>query len=133
MKRHVFTYGSLMFREVWSLVVVGTHRRIDACLHDHARFAINGESYPGMVSAAGSRVAGILHLDVEPADLERLDRFEGADYRRASVDVVTPDGSMRAETYVYLLRDRLSTTPWAPDAFAIERFIATYCRERLSP
>lgn len=133
MRRHVFTYGSLMFPEVWSLVVVGTHRRVEARLDDHARFAIGGEDYPGMVPAAGSQVAGVLHLDVDEADLERLDHFEGDDYRRASVDVFTEEGSMRAETYLYLLHDRLSSSPWQPDAFAMERFIVTYCRERLGP
>lgn len=130
MKRHVFTYGSLMFPEVWSLVVVGTHRRVAARLDEHARFTIDGESYPGMVPAAGSRVEGILHLDVDESDLERLDRFEGADYRRGSVDVVTPDGPMRAEAYLYLLHDRLSLVPWEPGAFATKPFIATHLPER---
>ena len=133
MKRHVFTYGSLMFPEVWSLVVAGTHRCVEARLDDHVRHAIHGETYPGMVPAVGSQVAGILHLDVDEADLERLDRFEGEDYRRETVDVVTNEGSTRADAYLYLLHDRLSASAWEPDAFAMERFIATYCRDHLDP
>ena len=133
MKRHVFTYGSLMFPEVWSLVVAGVHRRVDARLDDHARFSIDGQTYPGTVFVAGAHVDGVLHLDVDEADVERLDRFEGDDYRRMSVDVETATGPMRAETYVYLLHHRLSASSWEPDAFAMEHFIATYCRDRLGP
>lgn len=133
MKRNVFTYGSLMFPEVWSLVVTGTYRRLDARLDGHARYAIAGQSYPGMVIEAGSQVAGVLYLDVERADLDRLDHFEGDDYRRASVEVATGDDTVMAETYVYRLHDRLTSTSWAPHAFPMQQFIATYCRERLDP
>ena len=133
MTRRVFTYGSLMFPEVWSLVVAGRYRRVDARLDGHARFAIRGEHYPGMVSVAGGQVAGVLYLDVDDADLARLDHFEGDDYVRRPVDVATDDGMLRAETYVYRLHDRLLTSAWAPDAFAMQDFIATYCRDRLDP
>ena len=133
MSSHVFTYGSLMFDAVWSRVVVGRYRAMPATLDDHARFGIGDETYPGMIPSPGSRVAGVLHLDVDDGDLDRLDRFEGDDYRRATVDVTGADGATRnAQTYLYLLPQRLLPTAWEPDAFAMQRFLDTYCRDRLA-
>jgi gamma-glutamylcyclotransferase (GGCT)/AIG2-like uncharacterized protein YtfP len=133
MSAHVFTYGSLMFPEVWSLVVRGDYRSTQATLHGHTRFAIDGETYPGMVTVPDGRVTGVLYLDVGDDDLARLDVFEGDDYRRINATVVDPDGASHvAETYLYLPTDRLLASPWHPDAFAMQRFIETYCRDRLA-
>ena len=134
MSSHVFTYGSLMFADVWTLVVKGAYRSIAASLADHARYAVADADYPGMVPSDGGRVDGVLYLDVDDADLARLDHFEGDDYRRAQVSLRCDDGTTRTgQTYVYLLRDRLLASPWEPAAFAMDRFIATYCREKLDP
>ena len=130
MKSHVFTYGSLMFAEVWTRVVTGRYRSIEGMLNDHARFAVTGQDYPGMVHAVGSRVTGVVHLDVDAEDLVHLDRFEGDDYRRVTVPVICADDASRScATYLYQPVDRLRSTPWDPSAFAMERFLATYCRD----
>ena len=48
--------------------------------------------------------------------------------------VACVDGATRpAHTYVYRHGDRLLDAPWEPDAFAMQRFIETYCRDRLDP
>jgi len=130
MTSHVFTYGSLMFAEVWTRVVEGRYRSVDGVLHDHARFAVVAQDYPGMIHAAGASVKGVVYLDVDAADVERLDRFEGDDYRRDVVSVVCSDDVPRScSTYIYLPSDRLAGTPWEPTAFAMERFLTTYCRD----
>ena len=128
--RHVFTYGSLMFAPVWSIVVEGVYRSLAATLVDHARQAVVAQDYPGMVPRPGATVSGVVYLDVDAADLARLDRFEGDDYRRESVEVMSGDGSaVTAETYVYLPTERLLPAPWEPGAFALQRFLDTYCRD----
>ncbi len=130
---NVFTYGSLMFPEVWSLVVSGDYRAIQATLDGHARFAIDGETYPGMVRMRGSHVPGVVYLDVDDDDLARLDAFEGDDYLRAAVTVADLHSTAHAaQTYLYLPAERLLASPWQPDAFAMQRFIETYCRDRLA-
>lgn len=132
--KHVFTYGSLMFADVWSRVVAADYASIGATLDAHARFDVVDQTYPGMVPRADASVAGVLHLDVDDADVERLDRFEGDDYRRTTVLVECADGTQRhADTYVYLHRDRLLPSRWEPDRFALQRFLETYCRDRLDP
>ncbi len=130
MTSNVFTYGSLMFDEVWSRVVEGRYRAVDGKLRDHARHAVDGQDYPGMVHRPGASVDGIVWCDVGAADLERLDRFEGADYRRDTVPVACSDGMTRlCGAYVYLSEERLADRPWLPEAFAMERFLATYCAD----
>lgn len=134
MSFHVFTYGSLMFPEVWQRVVRGNYRSGPARLDGHARFEIAGETYPGMVAAsgAGAGVEGVLYFDVSPADMAALDAFEGAEYRRDVVRVMLESGeTVEAGTYIYLLPQKLSGSPWMPDAFQMERFIGSYCKEKL--
>lgn len=132
MSKHVFTYGSLMFFEVWTRVVEGDYRSMRAHLDGHARFEVREQTYPGMVAQQNSQVEGVLYLDVDAADLARLDHFEGDDYVRATLEVACDDGIARAsETYLYRLTDRLQKTLWQPDGFAMQRFLDTYCRDKL--
>ena len=130
---NVFTYGSLMFDEVWRRVVAGDYERTQATLADHRRFAVRGETYPGVIAMPGGRVDGIVYRDVSVADLARLDAFEGAPYQRRSVTLELAGAALLAE--VYAMRDpgRLAATDWDVAAFAREGmhvFIATYCAQR---
>lgn len=128
----MFTYGSLMFPEVWTRVVAGDYRAVVGSLEHHARFAIDGETYPGVVARSDVRVDGVLYLDVSDDDVARLDAFEGDDYLRGRVEIACSDGTVRpAEVYVYRLVDRLLPSPWEPESFAMQRFMETYLRDRL--
>ena len=46
---HLFTYGSLMFPQVWSVVVRGDYKKQSARLHGHQRRSIKGETYPAAI------------------------------------------------------------------------------------
>ncbi len=132
MSTNIFTYGSLMFPEVWTRVVAGDYRSVRARLDGHARFEVRDQTYPGMVAQPGASVEGVLYLDVDDADLARLDHFEGDDYLRASLALACDDGVARgAQTYLYRLTDCLLKTSWQPEAFAMQRFLDTYCRDKL--
>ena len=132
MNAHVFTYGSLMFPEVWNRVVRGSYRAERARLDGHGRFEIVGETYPGMVMLDGASVEGVLYFDVEAADIAALDAFEGDQYRRANVQVRLDSGAtVQAGTYIYLLAQKLSDSPWRPEAFQMAKFIGSYCRQKL--
>ena len=137
MASHVFTYGSLMFPQVWERVVRGRYRSARCTLSGFARYAIKGETYPGMVAEAGARVEGVVYFDVDKDDLAALDAFEGIEYRRDKVSVVTESGEkVDACTYIYLLPGRFSGAPWNPQEFQMERFIGSYCaayEEKIRP
>ncbi|MET0963710.1 MAG: gamma-glutamylcyclotransferase family protein [Noviherbaspirillum sp.] len=127
MNSNVFTYGSLMFDEVWRKVVAGRYRSQAATLLDHRRHAITGVSYPAIVSMPGERVAGLLYLDVSADDLARLDAFEGTEYRRDALPVVLENGeTVSAWTYVWLDHGRLSDAQWLSEAFRLREFLETY-------
>jgi gamma-glutamylcyclotransferase (GGCT)/AIG2-like uncharacterized protein YtfP len=133
MPSNIFTYGSLMFPEVWNRVVRGRYRCAHAIVADHARFAIIAETYPGMVPAPGERVQGVVHFDVAPQDIAALDAFEGSDYRRATLRAQLGSGeTVTADAYIYLHATRLANTPWNPEAFQMQCFLNTYCRGRLA-
>lgn len=125
---HVFTYGSLMYPEVWRRVTGGGHADEPATLLDHARYAIRGASYPGMVACPGAQVEGMLYRDVDAAALAALDAFEGPEYRRGTVQVCCAGGvTASAAAYLYLAPEKLSGSPWEPEAFDLPGFIAMHC------
>jgi gamma-glutamylcyclotransferase (GGCT)/AIG2-like uncharacterized protein YtfP len=124
---NIFTYGSLMFDEVWRQVVTGHYRSTPAMLRHHQRHALTGLSYPGVVAAPGEQVAGRLYLDVSADDIARLDAFEGREYRRDLLQVVLAGGALAsAWTYIWLDPQRVSGKPWASDAFELHEFLQTY-------
>ena len=129
---HIFTYGSLMFPEIWQRVVRGNYRSATATLPGFARYALADDTYPGMVAQAEAVVEGVLYYDVAPPDLAALDAFEGREYRREKVNVVIKSGeTVIACTYIFLAEQRLSGLPWEPQAFQMSRFIGTYCSDKL--
>ena len=129
----VFTYGSLMFPDVWDRVVDGRYRSTTARLANHQRLAVRDETYPGLVERRGASVDGVVYLEVDALDVERLDAFEGDDYRRVVVAVDTAAGDrIDAQAYLYLPVERLAPDVWRPEAFALDRFLATYCRDKFA-
>ena len=132
MNTHVFTYGSLMFAEVWQQVVRGRYATVAAMLDGYQRFAVREAAYPGILASDGARVDGLVYADVDADDLARLDAFEGDLYQR--IDAVVADaqgGSVQVQTYLCVQPDCLSDQPWLPEAFALQEFLASYCRDKL--
>lgn len=131
---HVFTYGSLMFDAVWSRVVAGRYAALAARVDGLRRHAVRGETYPGAVRAPGASIEGRLYLDVDAADVLRLDAFEGPDYQRVVVPAVTADGAtVDAGVYLYLPTDRLLDADWDVEGFArdgIVRFMRAFVDDR---
>lgn len=139
---HVFTYGSLMYEAVWTRVARGHYPSTRARLAGFRRLAIRDETYPAVVPDPGAEVLGRLWFGVSPADVERLDRFEGSEYRRQIVRVRSlpagdaaagnpfehqtggpADGSadsVSAHCYVWLDPARLLALPWDESAFKRE-------------
>ncbi len=129
---HLFTYGTLMFRPVWSTVVDGAYRQFNATLPGFVRRSIANEDYPAIIpDRLRSTVEGIIYLDIGSEDLQRLDEFEGTIYQRQHVQVRTNDNLYAADTYVLRpeYRHLLSQSDWHPEKFrhtVIQRFLNTY-------
>jgi gamma-glutamylcyclotransferase (GGCT)/AIG2-like uncharacterized protein YtfP len=150
----IFTYGSLMFPEVWQRVVLGEYESASAAAPGYRRFAVRGETYPAMVAAAVGTVeagegvpttlagvpdgagenpprpavAGVIYYGVSPLDCNRLDIFEGPEYRRERIRVILIDGQVvEADTYIHIMPERMDTAPWTPGEFDLPGFLGTYC------
>jgi gamma-glutamylcyclotransferase (GGCT)/AIG2-like uncharacterized protein YtfP len=118
---NIFTYGTLMFEEIWSQVVTGEYRRFPAILDGYDRKMARDEEYPVLYPhTPSSQVEGFVYLDVSDADLAKLDYFKGDYYFRKSEDVlVLESGKMVAA--VYVLKEEyysiISNKNWDPDYF----------------
>ena len=130
---HVFTYGSLMFDRVWSLVVEGQYDKSAATLANYTRKAVVAAEYPAIFSHPDSSgVVGILYFNVSEADLLRLDTFEGRLYTRKQEQVLLDNTTpLSAEVYVVKKRYRhiVSENDWDPVHFettGIKKFIRYY-------
>ena len=130
---HIFTYGSLMYREVWTLVVRGDYRSHPATLAGYQRKAVRGEVYPVALRAfPEDRIDGRVYLDVDPDDVGRLDTFEGEYYRRR-IETVTSSSGTLIEAGVFVLhpdyRHIAADEDWDAERFersGLPRFIKSH-------
>ncbi len=129
---HIFTYGSLMFNQVWANVVRGSYEQHRGTLTGYVRRCIINENYPAILPGPlTSTVSGIIYLNVTSEDIHRLDAFEGSYYFRKSVQVSTENNIFAADTYVLKNSYRHITTDneWDPEEFekeGIHLFLGSY-------
>ena len=131
--QHVFTYGSLMFPEVWEKVITGTYESTKGTLYGYRRRSLNGESYPVVFEGTPTeRVAGLVYLNVSDEDIARLDIFEGVYYERNSVEIALHDGK-KITAQVYVLKtdfyEKVDDRPWDVEQFklvGLARFLDSY-------
>jgi gamma-glutamylcyclotransferase (GGCT)/AIG2-like uncharacterized protein YtfP len=118
---HVFTYGTLMYPEVWNAVVGGAFASAKGAAQGYAIFRVRDAVFPGITPAGKSdQVRGVVYLDVDPVAVARLDRFEDDFYRRESVWVECEDGVGRsADAYVVPPENRsvLTSEVWRAEEF----------------
>ena len=130
----LFGYGTLEISLVMEAVTGKSFHSTGAVLSDHARFLLQGETYPGIFRDYGPQVTGVLYEEVDRDSLALLDLFEGDFFRRERVQVMTPSRPrVDAYTYVVPAEHRLlfSTQPWDREAFIslhLKDFLP-YCRE----
>lgn len=115
---NVFTYGSLMYPEVFERVALGAPPRVEATLEGWSRHALAGRTYPAAVPLAGSRITGILWKNLSTHAMGRLDAFEGEEYERQAVIVRLQDGAC-LPAQIYRWRDPAALLPsdWSREDF----------------
>jgi gamma-glutamylcyclotransferase (GGCT)/AIG2-like uncharacterized protein YtfP len=122
----LFAYGTLEAPEVVELVVGRVLPARPARLHDYARHRVRDQLYPGIVPRPGASTVGTLLVDLDDADLQRLDDFEGSLYVRTRVEVFLPvligsDRELCRTAFTYVVRrdcvDRLSDDAWSRERF----------------
>jgi gamma-glutamylcyclotransferase (GGCT)/AIG2-like uncharacterized protein YtfP len=121
MSHHLYAYGTLQNRAVIALIVGRELVGNPARLAGYARFCIIGRVYPAIVAAPTGEVDGVVYSDLDAAEVERLDLYEGDLYERRELPVRAGDRVITAHCYV--LRPEhghhLSSESW--DLAAFER------------
>ena len=74
---HVFTYGTLMYPEVWRAVVGREFATVGGRAAGFAIYRVQDAVFPGIIAATPQEAApGVVYLDVDQASVDRLDRFD---------------------------------------------------------
>ncbi len=128
---HLFTYGSLMFPAVWTTVVRGKYEQQPARLYGYQRCCIKGETYPAAIAAGlGDYIDGQLYLDIDAADQQQLDRFEGDDYDQVEAPLILAEGGIvMAQFYLYRFHEHIELREWDEEWFereGLKLFLAHY-------
>ena len=130
---NIFTYGSLMFKRVWSMVVTGHYFKSQARLFGYQRRMIKGETYPALIPGGRSDfVNGIIYFEVDSRDQDRLDKFEGRYYTKIQETFrLSNHQTVSAQVYVFKpeYRALVENKPWNPEWFketGILDFMAAY-------
>jgi gamma-glutamylcyclotransferase (GGCT)/AIG2-like uncharacterized protein YtfP len=136
--RELYTYGTLQVAAIIERIVGRPLSGVPARLDGYARFRVRGRVYPAIVEAAGGEVSGVLYAGLEPAELDRLDFYEGDLYERREVSVWAGAVAQRAATYVLrpALRHELSDEPWDLDGFLrdhLDDYLAAVSRTSQAP
>jgi gamma-glutamylcyclotransferase (GGCT)/AIG2-like uncharacterized protein YtfP len=130
----VFTYGTLMFPEVWQLVVGRPFAHVGGHVTGFALYRVADAVFPGMLATTGADVVqGVVYFHVDEAAIARLDQFEDEFYRRETVAVNFDDGSI-CDAAAYIVppenRGELTDEPWTRDEFVargdLQHFIARF-------
>ncbi len=118
---HVFTYGTLMFPEVWRAVVGREFFAVEGAAAGFAIYRVQDAVFPGIIAATDvDAVRGVVYLDVDEASLARLDVFEDDFYERQALWIACDDGQQRqANAYVVPVHNQavLTDEPWDRDQF----------------
>jgi gamma-glutamylcyclotransferase (GGCT)/AIG2-like uncharacterized protein YtfP len=119
---HLFTYGTLVFPEVWQRIAVREADAEPASLTGFAIYRVRDAVFPGIVHAEPTDVvAGVLYRDLDDDTLFELDAYESDFYQRETVAVVTKAGDT-VECQVYVIpekrRDVLTDESWNAEWFA---------------
>jgi gamma-glutamylcyclotransferase (GGCT)/AIG2-like uncharacterized protein YtfP len=127
---HVFTYGTLMFPEVWQAVVGRQFTTVEATAAGYAIYRVRDAVFPGII-AAGERetVRGVVYLDVDPDSLARLDLFEDDFYCRQTLSLTCNDGQRRAADAYVVPKENghvLTAETWQPDRFVSSGGLTTF-------
>jgi len=118
---HLFTYGSLMFEQVWDKLVQGHYLSQKATLNGYARRSVKEEKYP-VIFQANESVEGVVYYDISDEDMKILDMFEGEYYARNEVELLVKNEPIHARVYVLKEKyfDIIDPNPWSEALFATE-------------
>jgi len=120
MPEQLFCYGTLCVPDIMRRVSGNLPASVTSTLLNYACYGLAGLVYPGILPEKGALVSGVLYQGLSRAQLAKLDAYEGEQYRRVRVWVMTgQDQRARAWTYVLQPRyyHRMTGRAWSLEQF----------------
>lgn len=117
----LFVYGTLQHRPLLQRLLGREPEPVAARLAGHRAAPLSGRAYPGLVVDGGSTAPGRL-IEVTEDEAAVLDHFEGPEYERTTLNVMTEDGT-EVRCGVWLLTGSSRRLTRA-GAWSLERFLA---------
>jgi len=114
----LFCYGTLRDPRVIGALLGRVPPSRPAVLPGHRRGLLAQRPWAGVAPAAGSAVAGTLYAGLTEGELRHLDRYEGADYRRAAIRLTV--GATTRRGWIYLPRRPLAAGAEPPAGLPTE-------------
>jgi gamma-glutamylcyclotransferase (GGCT)/AIG2-like uncharacterized protein YtfP len=134
MSHHLYAYGTLQIPAILAWIVGRELVGCPARLSGYARYRIKDRPYPAIVQASDAEVDGMLYRELDVAEMERLDSYEGHLYERRELLVRVEDVSIVAATYVLRPEHahRLSPEPWDLARFERDHLASYLARIKLT-
>lgn len=129
---NIFTYGSLMYTQVWQSIVSQTYSSDPAVLSGYVRYSINNQPYPAIIPASNAQTQGLLYYQVSDADIALLDKFEGEYYQRLPQTLqLNNQTQLQADCYILKpeFKHILSSNEWSVKKFeqnGLQAFLTHY-------
>ena len=120
----MFVYGTLLIEAVWMNLIGRIPQRSTAILEHYHRYQVLHEWYPGMWHEQNAQVLGAWIMDLNQAEIECVDHYEGHEYEKHWVDIKVGTQIHRTQTYarppvnleewqqVYHMPDPSDPLPW---------------------
>ena len=140
----LFAYGTLRDPDILSALLgrpLSDDDRVAARATGFRSVHLPHRVYPALLPAPGAEAVGLLLYRLAPAELDLLDAFEGDEYRRRDITVLTAAGAIAALAYFATAPIPPDAAPWTlldwtqlhkPTVLAGERQTAAALRERLT-
>lgn len=118
---HLFTYGTLMFPEVWQRISIEIFPGQPAVVRGYSIYRVKDAVYPGIIAGEPeNEVQGMIYFDLDDDTLFELDTYESSFYERLPVKAVTPNGE-ELDCHAYVVpasrRDLLTSESWDAEWF----------------
>lgn len=118
MNEPLFAYGTLMYPSVVSRVIGRVPESRPGLVRGYRRLAVEGESFPGLVSGGSAPVEGLVYLGLSDEEWRLLTEYEDTFY--VLEKVIVENGKDALEALAYLVppenQHRLGAEPWQPRA-----------------
>ena len=99
----LFAYGTLLYPQCIRGLLGRVPDSQAARLTGYVAKTVCAENYPGLLIRHRTTTRGRLYARLTPGELRKLDSYEGKDYRRVRLSVMTDD-NRRSIAWVYVTR-----------------------------